>query len=250
MINIKSAIHEYLNTLYKDVMNRAYQKAKSLLLEDFTPETLYLDCGTGNGSQFQLLASASDQLSSLNYFGIEWDAAEAAKAKKKGLQVVRADLNRPLPFEDRVFGCVFGLSVLEHLVNGCQFIKEAYRVLKPGGRLVLITPNLSAWFNIILLVLGNMPSSGPHPDSTALIRKNTAVRFRDTGISHVEDASPTDRHLVVFTYKALRYYLYSLGFNRVTSYSYGFYPFPRFIQPFFEAIDPWHCHQMLFDCKK
>ena len=172
------------------------------------------------------------------------------KAKKRGLQLVRADLNRPLPFEDEVFGCVFGLSVLEHLVNGCQFMKEAYRVLKPGGRMVLITPNMSAWFNIILLVFGNMPSSGPHPDSAALVRKNTAVRFRDTGISHVEDEIPTDRHLVVFTYKALRYYLHSLGINRVTAYTYGLYPLPWFTQPFFERIDPWHCHQMLFDCQK
>jgi SAM-dependent methyltransferase len=249
-MKIRAALHDYLNTLYKDVMSRAYQKAKTILLEDYTPDTLYLDCGTGSGRQFQLLASASEQLSPLNYFGIEWDPASALKAKKKGLNLVRGDLNKPLPFEDEVFGCVFGLSVLEHLVNGCQFMKEAYRVLKPGGRMVLITPNLSAWFNIMLLVFGNMPSSGPHPDSAALVRENTAIRFRDTGISHVEDASPTDRHLVVFTYKALRYYLNSLGFNRVAASTYGLYPLPRFIQPFFEKIDPWHCHQMLFDCKK
>jgi SAM-dependent methyltransferase len=249
-MNIRSAIHDYLNTLYKDVMDRAYQKAKVLLLEEFKPDALYLDCGAGNGSQYQLLASASNQLSPSKYFGIEWDLEGAMKAKKRGLQLVRADLNRPLPFEDDVFGCVFGLSVLEHLVNGCQFMKEAYRVFKPDGRMVLITPNLSAWFNVMLLIFGKMPSSGPHPDSSALVRKNTAVRFRDTGISHVEDAIPTDRHLVVFTYKALRYYLHSLGFNRVTAYTYGLYPLPRFVQPFFERIDPWHCHQMLFDCQK
>jgi len=231
-------------------MNSAYQKAKVLLLEDFTPETLYLDCGAGGGGQFERLAAETDQLAPLNYFGIEWNHAEAVKAKKNWLQVVRADLNRPLLFEDEIFGCVFGLSVLEHLVNGCQFMKEAYRVLKPGGRMVLITPNLSAWFNIILLVFINMPSSGPHPDSAALVRKNTAVRFRDTGTSHVEDAIPIDRHLVVFTYKTLRYYLHSLGFKRVTAYNYGLYPLPRFIQPFFERIDPWHCHQMLVDCQK
>jgi len=222
-MNIRSAIHDYLNTLYKDVMDRVYQKAKALLLEEFTPDALYLDCGAGNGSQYQRLASASSPPSPSNYFGIEWDFEGALKAKKRGLQLVRADLNRPLPFEDEVFECVFGLSVLEHLVNGCQFMKEVYRVLKSGGRMVLITPNLSEWFNVLLLIFGNMPSSGPHPDSSALVRKNTAVRFRDTGISHVEDAIPTDRHLVVFTYKALRYYLHSLGFNRVTAYTYGLY---------------------------
>ena len=70
-MNIRSAIHDYLNTLYKDVMKRAYQMAKTLFLEDFTPDTLYLDCGASRGSQFQLLASAFDQLSPSKYFGIE-----------------------------------------------------------------------------------------------------------------------------------------------------------------------------------
>ena len=173
-MNIKFAIHAYLNTLYKDVMKRAYQMAKTLLLEDFTPVTLYLDCGAGRGSQFQLLASASDHLSPLNYFGIEWDPAEAMKAKKRGFQLVRADLNRPLPFEDEVFGSVLGLSVLEHLVNGCQFMKEAYRVLKPSGRMVLITPNLRAWFNIMLMVFGIIC---PHRDNIR-IRPHSSEKIR------------------------------------------------------------------------
>jgi len=83
-------------------------------------------------------------------------------------------------------------------MHGCQFLKEANRLLKPGGQLTLITPNLSAWFNIFLLVIGQVPSSGPHPDSEFLLRKNTPIQFRDAGVSH---------------------------------------------------LDPWHCHQMLFNCR-
>jgi len=40
---------------------------------------------------------------------------------------------------------------------GCQFLKEAHRRLKPGGQLILIAPNLSAWFNIFLLAIGQSP---------------------------------------------------------------------------------------------
>lgn len=67
---------------------------------------------------------------------------------KKGLKVIRGDLNRGLPFKDESFDCIFGLSVLEHLINGCHFLKEANSLLTPGGHLILVTPNLSAWFNI------------------------------------------------------------------------------------------------------
>jgi hypothetical protein len=32
--------------------------------------------------------------------------------------------------------------------------------------------------------------------------------------------------------------------------AYGLYPFPIFLQPLLEKLDPWHCHQMLFVCKR
>jgi predicted SAM-dependent methyltransferase len=140
--------------------------------------------------------------------------------------------------------------VLEHLVNGCRFLQESHRVLKPGGRLVLITPNLSAWFNVFLLASGKMPSSGPHPDSIELIQKNTPVQFRTINTSHTEAAIDLDRHLVVFTYRVLQDYLHILGFKHVEGRAYGYYPFPRNLQRTLERLDPWHCHQMVFTCQR
>jgi ubiquinone/menaquinone biosynthesis C-methylase UbiE len=171
-------------------------------------------------------------------------------AHKTGLQVLQGNLNQDLPFGDQTFQCVFGLSVLEHLIMGCRFLQEARRVLKPEGHLILITPNLSAWFNIFLLTFGRMPSSGPHPDSVALLRKNTLVQFQKERISHVEEDLPIDRHLVVFTYRVLKNYLSYLGFKHVESRAFGYYPFPKSLQGLFERLDPWHCHQMVFDCQR
>ena len=247
---IQKIISKYANSLYQDVMIRVYQHARSDALDSFPAGGRFLDCGSGGGGQYQMLRAISDSISPENYVGIEWDAASVMQARKKGLDVIRGDLNRSLPFHDESFDCITGFSVLEHLVNGCHFLKETIRLLKPGGHLILITPNLSAWFNIYLLAIGRMPSSGPHPDSVLLLRKNTPIQFGKTGVSHVEDAIPTDRHLVVFTYKVLRFYLKSLGFRRIVGTAYGFYPFPKFMQPFLEKLDPWHCHQMLFNCMK
>jgi SAM-dependent methyltransferase len=247
---IKKLISTYTNNLYQDVMARAYLHARSDILNSIPPGGKCLDCGAGNGGQYQQLRAISNVIVPENYVGIEWDIAGVLQAKKLGLNVIRGDLNRGLPFKDESFDCIFGLSVLEHLVNGCHFLKEANRLLTPGGHLILITPNLSAWFNILLLGIGRMPSSGPHPDSVFLLHKNTPIQFREAGISHVEDTFPTDRHLVVFTFKVLRLYLQSLGFKRVAGKAYGVYPFPKFMQPFLEKVDPWHCHQMLFNCQK
>jgi len=247
---IKSAISAYANNLYQDVMLRAYQHARSDILDSLSPGGKCLDCGAGNGGKYQRLREISNSIAPENYVGIEWDVAGVLQAKKQGLNVIRGDLNRDLPFKDESFDCIFGLSVLEHLINGCHFLQEASRLLTPGGHLILITPNLSAWFNILLLGIGHMPSSGPHPDSVLLLRNNTPIQFREAGISHVEDTFPTDRHLVVFTFKVLRSYLKTLGFKHVAGKAYGVYPFPKFMQPLLEKIDPWHCHQMLFNCQK
>jgi SAM-dependent methyltransferase len=247
---IKSIISTYASGLYQDVMRRSYHQARVDALSSLPAGGKCLDCGAGGGGQYQRLRELSHSISPENYVGIEWDRDNSLLVRQNGLEVIRGDLNRDLPFHDEAFDCILGLSVLEHLMHGCHFLKEAKRTLKPGGHLILITPNLCAWFNIFLLGIGQMPSSGPHPDSALLLRKNTPIQFRDTGTAHVEDSVPTDRHLVVFTYKVLRYYLKSLGFEQVIGKAFGIYPFPKFMQPILEKLDPWHCHQLLFKCRK
>ncbi len=44
-------------------------------------------------------------------------------------------------FKDNVFNCITAFDVLEHLENPQEFLSEVYRVLKPGGILILQTPN-------------------------------------------------------------------------------------------------------------
>ncbi|MBR0896459.1 class I SAM-dependent methyltransferase [Bradyrhizobium tropiciagri] len=58
-----------------------------------------------------------------------------------GIDVV-ADAHR-LPFQNGVFGGVVMLDVLHHLERPIEFLNEASRVLKPGGRLVMIEPAMT-----------------------------------------------------------------------------------------------------------
>jgi SAM-dependent methyltransferase len=248
-MSIKSAIRSYFAGLYEDTMARIYREALNRIVISLSSGGYCLDCGAGRGHQFQMLNDMAG-LPRENYFGIEWDTRSVSLANKTGLQVLQGNLNHDLPFIDQTFQCVFGLSVLEHLMNGCRFLQEARRVLKPEGHLILITPNLSAWFNIFLLAFGRMPSSGPHPDSVALLRQNTPIQFRKERTSHLEECSPTDRHLVVFTYRVLKDFLKMIGFRNIMVRAYGYYPLPKYSQRFFERLDPWHCHQMVFDCQR
>ena len=58
-----------------------------------------------------------------------------------GIDVV-ADAHR-LPFADRMFSGSVMLDVLHHLQFPVTFLREASRVLKPGGRLAMIEPGMS-----------------------------------------------------------------------------------------------------------
>lgn len=51
-----------------------------------------------------------------------------------------ADLNKPLPIESEVADTVVSLSVMEHLREPQMMLNEAYRILKPGGTIILQVP--------------------------------------------------------------------------------------------------------------
>lgn len=58
-----------------------------------------------------------------------------------GMQLVTANLNDALPMlEDSSIDVALSLAVLEHLDKPDVFLKEVYRVLRPGGVLLLTTP--------------------------------------------------------------------------------------------------------------
>lgn len=70
------------------------------------------------------------------YIGLE---VESAAARARGLADAYYDGDR-FPFDDGHFDTVLCNQVLEHVFNPDQFVGEIWRVLAPGGRLLLTVP--------------------------------------------------------------------------------------------------------------
>jgi 2-polyprenyl-3-methyl-5-hydroxy-6-metoxy-1,4-benzoquinol methylase len=100
-----------------------------------------LDVGCGNGKLLDALSRRSSELT-----GIDASAAAIELARKRvpKANLMVADVQHTLPFSDAAFDIVFMLDVLEHLQSPVRAVSEAGRVLRPGGRLAITTPNANS----------------------------------------------------------------------------------------------------------
>ncbi|GBL04182.1 bifunctional 2-polyprenyl-6-hydroxyphenol methylase/3-demethylubiquinol 3-O-methyltransferase UbiG [Glaciecola sp. KUL10] len=71
----------------------------------------------------------------------------AGSIHKHKLDVKRIDFEtQALPFENNTFDAAIFNEVFEHLrINPIFTLRQVHRVLKPGGKIMLSTPNLMSW---------------------------------------------------------------------------------------------------------
>lgn len=116
-----------------------------------------LDVGCGDGLYLNHLAAAFTDKKKVELWGVDFSKYKLAKAKKNGHNVKQCDLEKGLPFKDNHFDVVYAAELIEHLYNPDFFLEECYRVLRPGGKIIISTPNLHAWYNRFLFIFGIQP---------------------------------------------------------------------------------------------
>jgi len=67
---------------------------------------------------------------------------DCSRFSAEGLRCERVDLNQPWPYGNARFDVVACIEAIEHLENPWLLVREANRVLKPGGALLITTPNV------------------------------------------------------------------------------------------------------------
>ena len=112
-----------------------------------------LDVGCGDGSFYPCISAKFEHV-----YGIDIAPEAVNEAQERGMEAVAGDAGGPLPWKDRYFNSIVCLEVIEHLPDPLAALKEIHRVLKPGGHLVLTTPNIRYFRNLArLLFAGEFP---------------------------------------------------------------------------------------------
>ena len=144
-----------------------------------------LDAPCGGGQLAAALAQAGFET---------WGAdVDTAAQSLLGERFRLVDLNGPWPWPSAFFDVVCSVEGIEHLENHFAFLREVHRLLRPGGVLILTTPNI--------------------------VSLRSRVRFLGSGFFH-KDPRPLEEsarhplhHIGLGTFPEFRYALHTSGFR-------------------------------------
>lgn len=200
-------------------------------LMEWNPRAKVLDLGCDNGDLVSQRVRRYIGTSSI--WGVDIDRLALAKAKKQGIETYRIDLNGcRLPFRDSFFDTVEANQVIEHLWDTDTVISEVYRVLKPGGYILVATENLSSWHNLFSLLFGFQAPS-QHISS----RYHLANPF---SLGSGGQVHPGATHQRIFSYFGLQKWMEKYRFRIEAVRGAGYYPWPAKIAGILARIDPMH----------
>ncbi len=211
-------IHGYKTSEQYRLIRQANYWKDTLILRNFdcqSGENL-LEIGCGAGAVLGVLGQA---FSSLQLAGIDLQAEQIEFAHRHLHHLGLSDITlkvgsiEQLPWSDYQFNYVYGIWILEHIKDPIPSLREAYRVLKPEGRIILNETD------IMTLLL--------YPDSLDYQYLQQALwdLLAQAGNPYIG--------------RRLSYLLEKTGFQDIEIQPWGFHFVKQDLQDFIEYVNEW-----------
>ncbi len=238
LVNFYSSSKDYYHEI--DFTNDYWKNKDHLPFQEIlnqaetTNRILEVGCGSANILKYHPELSQK-------YHGIDFspDLIETNQRKYPTARFKNILNPQIFPFEDQQFDFVFSVYVLEHCVFPNIFLDECYRVLKPSGKLIILTPDFLARSRMTSQKVGFSAGSGRD--------KFSKGKWIDGIVTMIENRVILPLYSRILRYKASRQPKFMVNLNPVC-FSQQFYPdadavyvtYEREIKTYLNEKFEWH----------
>ena len=193
-----------------------YARLLATIVHHAKPDDVILDAGCGSGRVFQHRQAGNVRPGVGRIVGI--DVTDEPRENENLTDATKGDL-RALPFRDNQIDMAIVSHVAEHLVDPEAVFAELSRVLKPGGRLLLLTPNRWHYVPLVArlvphrlhIVFNNWRGIATADIFPTQYRANTAGRLRSLSDRAGLDVESLEQSETEPEYLAFHLIPYTLG---------------------------------------
>ncbi len=111
----------------------------SVMYLPYLPNGKLLEIGCGSGDMLKTMQDLGWETE-----GVDFDPKAVEQARSKGLTVQLGTLEQQ-SYPDDSFDAVTMSHLIEHVHKPLEVLRECQRILKPGGKLIIVTPNTEAY---------------------------------------------------------------------------------------------------------
>jgi 2-polyprenyl-3-methyl-5-hydroxy-6-metoxy-1,4-benzoquinol methylase len=170
-----------------------------------------LDVGCGTGLNANILRDMGHTV-----VGVDLSPVAIEKMKQAGFEGYVADIAAGLPFQPGTFDMVYASEVIEHIADTESFLTQIALALKPGGLLMLSTPNSAFWPFRLTAAIGRTVTEVQHPGHLRFFSKRGLVNsIKAAGFT---DVNAQARHIYLLIPdkigQPLSFLLKPMGFER------------------------------------
>lgn len=155
------------------------------------------------GKLLELGCGRGDFLLAFKKLGFECEGVdrEIHPDLAKEVKLHKADLEKDnLPFPDNTFDVVYHKSLIEHFYSPNHLMQETYRVLKPSGKVVILTPD---WVSTMKVFYEDITHCRPY-DKTAMADTLAMYGFKNILVENFHQLPP------VWKYPILKFFTWFL----------------------------------------